>query len=462
MSVLDLIGNTPLIKLNNLFPNVDSEVFAKMEMLNPSGSVKDRAAWAMIKGAEENGKIKPGDTIIEYTSGNLGISLAMIASVRGYKCVLVTNNAVSREKLRLMKHFGAKVVIGDALLPRTHHNHPKTILEELVRLNSDYYYPDQYTNQLNPNAHFCTTGPEIWEQMFHDIDYFVGTIGTGGTISGIGKYLKLVNSEVKVIGVDPVGSILGEYFETKAIGEGRVWFTEAIGQMDFIPQTTHFEYVDNVVKVTDFEALSWSKNLVLREGINAGWSSGSAIAGTYKLIDKLREKRVVVLLPDNSDRYLLKFLSWNYQARVNLVENKLKISDILKAKEKRIVVKAERWERLSTVLKRSLEAGSPHIIVTDEGKIIGKIEQTTIIKNLEEDILFSDYPLEFLIEEPYPILDVNDPLRSLVFEVKKSECVIIINNGEPMDLVCRSDLVLKDFIQDIDYSEIKQNENVEL
>ncbi len=454
MSVLDLIGNTPLIKMSKLFPNIDSEVFAKMEMLNPSGSVKDRAAWAMIKGAEEKGKIKTGDTIIEYTSGNLGIALAMVASVRGYKCILVTNNAVSREKLRLMKHFGAKVIIGDALLPRTHHNHPKTILEELVKSHSDYYYPDQYTNQLNPNAHFCTTGPEIWEQMSHNIDYFVATIGTGGTISGIGKYLKSVNSEVKVIGVDPVGSILGEYFKTKTMGEGKVWFTEAIGQMDFIPQTTHFEYVDDVVKVTDFEALSWAKNLVLREGVNAGWSSGSAIAGTHKLINKFQGKRIVVLLPDNSDRYLLKFLSWNYQSRVNLIENRLKISDILKAREKRVLIKAERWELMSAVLNRSLKTGSPHIIVTDDGKIIGKIEQETIVMNLEEDILFSDYPLEFLIEKAYPVLDVNDPLKSLILEVKKSECVLIIKNGEPIDLVCRADLVSKDFLENIDYSEV--------
>lgn len=446
--IIDLIGNTPIVRLSNMFDSSLDKVFAKLEMFNPSGSVKDRAALSMLSAAENAGKLKPGDTIVEYTSGNLGISIAMISSVKNYHCILVTNNVVSKEKINLMRHFGAEVIVGDVMLQRNHPKHPKSILEKLVKDNPSYLFPDQYSNFFNPNVHYETTAPEIWQQMSGEVDVFIATIGTGGTISGVGKYLKERRKSIRVIGVDPEGSILGDFLKTKEIKDGHLWFTEAIGQVDFIPKNVWLEYIDDVVKVSDYEALKGAFDLARKEGISAGWSSGAALMGVTKILDDFKGLNIVTLLPDNSDRYLRKFSSWNYQARAKLLDKKMTILELINAKkERKELFTVERWEVISQVIEKSLKVGISNILVRDGEKLIGKVERIKLVHAVYEEPAIADFPVEFYVENLYPCLDINSDVSNLASIFKTQSRVIITKDGIPLDIITKTDLVSENFLQ---------------
>src|SRR5215210_7120798 len=305
-NILGLIGNTPLVRLNRLARDVKAKVFAKMENLNPGYSVKDRIGVAMIEAAEREGILKPGGTVIEATSGNTGIGLALAAAVKGYKCIFVMTDKSSVEKVRYLKALGADVVITPVSAKPGTPDHYVTTAQRIAAETPNSFYPDQYSHPANPDAHYRTTGPELWEQTEGRITHFVAGLGTGGTISGTGRYLKERNPNIKVVGADPYGSVFKTYKETGRTHEATPYLVEGIGQ-EVVPANVHMRYVDEIVNVTDRESFEMSRELGRKEGIFCGGSTGTNLAAALKVAQGLDETGVVVFIVcDTGEHYLTK------------------------------------------------------------------------------------------------------------------------------------------------------------
>jgi cystathionine beta-synthase len=303
-SVIDCIGNTPLVKLNHVANDIPGEVFAKLEFLNPMGSCKDRIARYMIEKAEKEGKIKKGDLIIENSSGNTAMGLALIAIQKGYRLKVVVRDRISREKLDQLKALGVEIHMVDSSLPPESPYSYNNITPLMARETPNCFFPDQHNNRDNNEAHYLGTGPEIWEQMQGKIDYFVAGIGTGGTIGGTARFLKEKDPGIQVVAVDPVGSVFYEYFHNKKMVRPGPYLLEGLGD-EFLIRCADFSDIDDMVQVTDKEAFLAARELTLREGILAGGSSGAALWGVRQLAKKLdRPVRIVTIFPDGASRYL--------------------------------------------------------------------------------------------------------------------------------------------------------------
>ena len=307
-SILGLIGNTPLVRLNKIAKNVKPIMLLKLESLNPGGSVKDRIGIAMIETAEKQGFVKPGGTIVEPTSGNTGMGLAMAASVKGYKMIFTMPDKMSEEKRSLLRAFGAEVVVTPTNVPPDSPQHYIRVAERLARETPNSFMPNQYVNKMNPLAHYQTTGPEIYRQTDGELDMFVCGVGTGGTITGTGRYLKERKRKIRIVGVDPEGSIFYQRFQGKK-EEAHPYFVEGIGE-DFMPGTFDMSLVDEFVRVSDRDAFHMARRLAREESILVGGSGGAAVVGALKMAEGLMEKQVVVtLLPDTGRNYLSKLYS---------------------------------------------------------------------------------------------------------------------------------------------------------
>lgn len=307
-SILETVGNTPLIKLNKVNGGSNGTLLAKVEYFNPGHSIKDRIGIKMIEDAERDGKIKPGGTIIEGTSGNTGMGLALVAVSKGYKCVFTTTDKQSQAKVDLLRALGAEVIVCPTNVepedPKSYYSVAKRLSEEIP--NS--FYPNQYDNYSNLLAHYETTGPEIWKQTEGKITHFVAGMGTGGTISGTGKYLKEKNPRIKVIGIDSIGSVYKKYFETREFDKNEIkpYMTEGIGE-DIIPGTIDFDYIDEVIQVGDKESALTTRRLAREEGLLVGWSCGSAVQGAinYMKVNPLNKDDImVIIMPDSGTRYI--------------------------------------------------------------------------------------------------------------------------------------------------------------
>ena len=303
-----MIGNTPLVRLNKIAKNVKPIMLLKLESLNPGGSVKDRIGIAMIETAEKQGFVKPGGTIIEPTSGNTGMGLAMAASVKGYKMIFTMPDKMSEEKRSLLRAFGAEVVVTPTNVPPDSPQHYIRVAERLARETPNSFMPNQYVNKMNPLAHYQTTGPEIYRQTDGELDMLVCGVGTGGTITGTGRYLKERKRKIRIVGVDPEGSIFYQRFQGKK-EEAHPYFVEGIGE-DFMPGTFDMSLVDEFVRVSDRDAFHMARRLAREESILVGGSGGAAVVGALKMAEGLMEKQVVVtLLPDTGRNYLSKLFS---------------------------------------------------------------------------------------------------------------------------------------------------------
>jgi len=301
--LLDAIGETPMVRLGRIDRDVKAAIWGKLEFLNPGGSVKDRIAKYMIEKAEKEGRLKPGDTILENSSGNTAMGLAIVALQKGYKCKIVIRDTTSKEKIRMLQHLGVDVVLVDASLPpqdeHSYNNYAKLLAAE----NPDYFYVDQHNNLDNNEAHYLTTGPEIWRQMHGRLDYFVCGIGTGGTIFGAGRYLKEKDPHIKIIGIDPLGSVFYDYFKYNKLVEAKPYKLEGLGD-EFLLKTTQFEYLDDMYQIDDQTAFEYTLKLAKEEGILGGGSSGANIYGALKLARQLdREARIVTVFPDSGYKY---------------------------------------------------------------------------------------------------------------------------------------------------------------
>jgi cystathionine beta-synthase len=333
-SILEVIGNTPLVRLNHVAKDVPAPVYVKADYLNPGGSVKDRIAVAMINDAESKGLLRPGGTIVEGTSGNTGVGLALVAAVRGYKIVFTITDKQSREKIDLLKAFGAEVIVCPTAVepedPRSYYS----VAKKLAREIPNSFYPNQYENQSNPDAHYWTTGPEIWRDSEGKVTHFVCGIGTGGTATGVGRFLKEQNSNVQVIGVDPIGSLFYEYAKTGQVGKAHTYTVEGIGE-DILPGTLDFSVLDDVLQVNDEECFLWARRLAKREGIFAGGSGGGCISAALRVAKGCKPTDfVVAFLPDSGSRYLSKIFNdgWMREHGFADAEVTLTAADVIRVK----------------------------------------------------------------------------------------------------------------------------------
>ncbi|MCL6623341.1 MAG: pyridoxal-phosphate dependent enzyme [Fimbriimonadales bacterium] len=445
-SVLETIGKTPLIKLNRIGKGLPPEIYVKAEMFNPGGSVKDRIAIKMIEDAERRGLIKPGATIIEATSGNTGIGLAIVARLKGYQLICTTNDKQSREKIDLLKAFGAEVVVCPTAVapddPRSYYSVAKKLAEEIP--NS--YYPNQYYNPSNPQAHYETTGPEIWEDTEGRIDAFVAGMGTGGTITGVGKFLKEKKPSVKIVGADPVGSLYYEYFHKGTIGEAHTYLVEGIGE-DILPATMDFSVLDDVIQVTDKESFLWARKLVKEEGIFAGGSSGSALAAGIRYAERMKPGEVmVILLPDTGTRNLGKVYNDEWMKENRFLEAPIRATsgDIAKNKPPQLpslifLSPADKASRGREILKKYDISQVP---VIENGEIIGTFTEDRLIDELMLGKNMEDLYVREIMDPPLPVVSPEATLDEITTIIpKKSPAVLIRHPDGRWDILTKYDII---------------------
>lgn len=444
-NILETIGGTPLIKLNRIAQGFKPQIFVKVEFFNPGGSVKDRIGLVMIEEAEREGRLKTGGTIVEATSGNTGMGLAIAAALKGYKCVFTMPDKMSIEKIRLLRAFGAEVIVTPTAVPHESPESYTEVAKRIVRETPNSILANQYYNPKNPEAHYQTTGPEIWEQTGGQVDYFVCGIGTGGTISGVGKYLKEKNPAVKIVGVDPKGSLLRDFFYTKKLPPAfSPYKIEGIGQ-DFVPGALHFEFIDEMIEVTDKESFLMARRMTREEGMFVGGSSGTAIAGTLKLAERLSEKDVVVaLLPDTGERYLSKIYNddWMRENRF-LIPEKITLRYVLQAK--RGVNQLISIDPVTTV-RKALDLLSEHNVsqlpVIDNGQPVGSVEESELMSSVLGNPALFDAPVSSLMEAVFPVVHIEESInQAITLLSKKHPAVLVLDDGKIVGIVTRFDVI---------------------
>lgn len=376
-NILETMGNTPLVRLNKVVDGLTPNLWAKVEFFNPGGSVKDRIGTFIIEDAERSGILKPGGTIVESTSGNTGVGLAIVAAIKGYKTVFVMPDKMSDEKIRLLRAFGARVVITPTAVepddPRSYYS----VARQIVADTPNAVLANQYHNPANPQTHYETTGPEIWEQTEGKIDYFIAGLGTGGTISGVGRYLKEKNPDIKIIGVDPIGSLLHHYIKTGEMEDAYSYRVEGIGE-DFLPTTMDFSVIDDSIQVDDRESFMMTRRLVREEGLFIGGSCGSAVIGALKYMKQNKigsDKVVVVLLPDSGSRYLSKIFNDDWMRENGYFSQpcaNATVADVLASKPAgQDVITVTAHDSMMSVIGLMKVNGISQAPVLHEGRLIG-------------------------------------------------------------------------------------------
>lgn len=444
-NILETIGNTPLIKLNRITKGIKATILAKVEFFNPGGSVKDRIAITMINAAEKEGLLKPGGTIVEATSGNTGAGLALIASVRGYKVIFTMPDKMSTEKVRHLKGLGANVIVTPTAVPPESPESYYSVAKKIVSETPNSILANQYFNSMNPRAHYLTTGPEIWKQTDGKIDYFVAGIGTGGTITGVGKFLKEQNPDIKIIGVDPVGSILKEYFYTKRMSEAKPYKVEGVGE-DIIPGTLDFQYIDEVIPVTDKESFNTARRLTREEGIFVGGSCGMAVHAALKKAKNLPEnKMVVVLLPDSGYKYLSTFYSDDWMQENRFLDfEKISLRAVLEAKNHAIpsLISASLDESIRSALDKMKEFNIAQLPILENGKPVGSIEESTVMGRILENNSLIDSQVKEVMQESFPIVESQSSIETIKHTLsKKYSAVLVEDSGEIVGIVTKMDLL---------------------
>jgi cystathionine beta-synthase len=445
-SVIDLVGNTPLVKLTSVTHGLAATVLAKVEYLNPGGSVKDRIALRMIEAAEESGLLEPGGTIVEPTSGNTGVGLAMVAQRKGYKCVFVCPDKVSQDKINVLRAYGAEVVVCPTAVAPEHPDSYYNVSDRLVREIPGAWKPDQYSNRNNPLSHYHSTGPELWEQTDERITAFVAGIGTGGTISGTGRYLKEVSGgRVRVIGADPEGSVYSG-------GTGRPYLVEGVGE-DFWPECYDPDLTDEVIGVSDRDSFVMTRRLAREEGLLVGGSCGMAVVAALRYAEQLTaDDVVVVLLPDSGRGYLSKIFNDDWMADYGFLSSashEASVSDVLARKGAKLpdLIHMHPHETVGQAIETLREYGVSQMpLVKEEPPVMAAEVVGSIVERDLLDALFTQRArLTDSLEEhksaPLPQVGYGEPISALMSVLEKADAAVVLVDGKPRTVVSRQDLL---------------------
>ena len=434
-NILGTIGNTPLVRLNKVTSEINALVLAKVETFNPGNSTKDRMALKMVEDAEADGRLKPGGTIIEGTSGNTGMGLALAAIIKGYKLICVITDKQSKEKMDILRAVGAKVVVCPTDVeptdPRSYYSVSKRLGEE----TPNSWYVNQYDNPSNALAHYEQTGPEIWKQTDGKVTHFVVGVGTGGTISGIGKYLKEQNPNVKVWGIDTYGSVFKKYHETGIFDENEIYsyITEGIGE-DILPKNVDFSIIDGFTKVTDKDAAVYTRKIALEEGIFVGNSAGAVIKGVLQLKEHFKpEDVVVVLFHDSGSRYIGKMFNDDWMRERGFLEDDItKAEDVIKDHIDKQLVIARTEELVSHAIERMRKFKISQIPVIDVTGFVGSVDETDLFQSYVHDKNAADKPIREVMGKPYPIVKLGTPIEevSKLFTRENAAVLLDLGNGK--------------------------------
>jgi cystathionine beta-synthase len=444
-NILETIGNTPLVKLNKIVKDVPGLILAKVETFNPGHSIKDRMALKMVEDAEKRGDIKPGGTIIECTSGNTGMGIALAACVKGYKCIFTTSDKQSKEKIDILRAMGAEVIVCPTNVEPTD---PKSYYSVAERLNKEIpnsIWCNQYDNPSNAEAHYESTGPEIWKQTEGKITHLVVGVGTGGTISGTAKYLKEQNPEIQVWGIDTFGSVFKKYHETGIFDEKEIYpyTTEGIGE-DILPENVNFDIIDYFEKVTDKDAAIAARRLAKEEGLLLGYSAGSAVQGLIQLKDRLKEGDVVVVIfHDHGSRYVGKLFNDDWMTARGFLELELKVKDVLRDKENTEFISVGPEADLTSTLNLMKEYDISQLPVIKENKIIGSITDAAILEHiLQAPLTNAEHNVSDVMGEPFPEVALDLPINQLnKYISKENQAVIVKDNIGNNHIITQYDII---------------------
>ena len=432
-NILETIGNTPLVKINSITEEIDALVLAKVETFNPGNSVKDRMALKMVEDAEADGRLKQGGTIIEGTSGNTGMGLALAAIVKGYKLICVISDKQSKEKMDILRAVGAEVVVCPTNVepedPRSYYSVSKRLATEVP--NS--WYVNQYDNPSNAVAHYEQTGPEIWKQTEGKITHFIVGVGTGGTISGVGKYLKEQNPNVKVWGIDTYGSVFKKYHETGVFDENEIYpyITEGIGE-DILPENVDFSVIDGFTKVTDKDGAIFTRRLAKEEGIFVGNSAGSAIKGVLQLKAQFKpDDVVVVLFHDSGSRYVGKMFNDDWMRDRGFLEEEItKAEDLIKSHIDKPLVTVMTEELVSHAIERMKKYKISQIPVKDTKGFVGSVDETALFRKFVEDKEIADKPIKDIMQHAFPVVDRTTSVEEVSKLITKDNQAVLVDLGE--------------------------------
>lgn len=449
-NILQTIGKTPLVRLAHLGRGLPAPLYAKVEFFNPGGSIKDRIALNIIEEAERSGRLKPGGTIVEATSGNTGLGLAIVSAQKGYKTIFVLPDKMSQEKIQLLRAFGAKVFVTPTAVepedPRSYYS----VAKRLVAETPNAVLANQYHNPQNPHSHYLTTGPEIWEQTGGQVTDVVAGMGTGGTISGIGRYLKEKNPQIQIVGADPAGSLLLETWQQGQVptdAHPKTYKVEGIGE-DFLPSTLDLSVIDQVIRVADKESFLWARRLVKEEGIFAGGSAGAALSAAIRYAQTLPPERlVVVILPDSGSRYLSKFYDDQWMRENGFLAdewNETALRDILAAKQLQGLITTRITDRMTDVIARMKHYDISQMpVLYPDGKLGGLVTEVDLLKHMLENKHrhSPDETISEIVRPAQAIFSVDTPVETVLPAILEGQVALVTEEEQPVGILTKIDLL---------------------